>query len=186
MALLILGLLILIGYQALYNVHDLRRALIARFGFASFAIASGVAILLALALIIEGKSSASYTTVWIPPATLQLYVMPAMFIGFVIAAAQFVPSNLRRWLPRPLMVGALIWFLVHLLVKTDLTSMTLFGGLAIFAAIGCFGEKRDEQKLPWLKESLPVAIGGVLYFVTFLIHGYLFGATPTMMGRGFF
>ena len=68
MSLMILGLLILIGYQVLYNTEIIRHALVARFGFASFAISSGVTVLIALALVMHGKSTVAYSTVWILPA----------------------------------------------------------------------------------------------------------------------
>jgi uncharacterized membrane protein len=186
MVFLIVGLLLLISFQGLYNYESLRLALIAKFGAASYVIGCGVVLLMAFALIVHGKSTTSYSTVWLPPATLKLYVMPLMFVGFVIGVTQYVPSNLRRWLPRPLMCGALVWFITHLLVKGDLASMVLFGGLAIFAGVGCLGKRREFPKISWLKESLPIAIGGVSYFILFLLHGSLFGVAPTMMGRGFF
>ena len=101
MVFLIVGLLLLISFQGLYNYESLRLALIAKFGAASYVIGCGVVLLMAFALIVHGKSTTSYSTVWLPPATLKLYVMPLMFVGFVIGVTQYVPSNLRRWLPRP-------------------------------------------------------------------------------------
>ncbi|MDA0824016.1 MAG: NnrU family protein [Proteobacteria bacterium] len=190
MFLLVGGLLVLACVQIAHNLAPIRGALIKRFATGAYLIAYCAVVLVALALIIAGKSRVPFIAVWWPPASLRLFVLPLMFVGFVIAAAEVVPSNLRRWLRQPLMAGATLWFLTHLLFNGDLARMTLFGGLAL---IGCLsvalGLREPFQKpapLPWTKESLVIAIGGCLFMVLFFLHNTLFGVSPTMMPGTFF
>jgi hypothetical protein len=47
------------------------------------------------------------------------------------------------------------------------------------------GIRRSAQALPWINESLTVAVGGILFISFFYLHAGLFGASPSMMGSPF-
>ncbi|MFT4561136.1 MAG: putative membrane protein [Gammaproteobacteria bacterium] len=190
MFLLLGGLLVLACAQIAHNLAPIRATLIARFGSVAYLIAYCTIALLALALMIVGKSAMPFTPIWWPSASYRLFVLPLMFVGFVLAAAQFAPSNLRRWLKQPLVAGATVWFLTHLLLKGDLATITLFGGLALIGfltmALTARQPYQKPAKLPWMKESLVIAVGGCSFMILFYLHQTLFGVNPTMMGRTFF
>ncbi|MFT4585344.1 MAG: putative membrane protein [Gammaproteobacteria bacterium] len=190
MFLLVGGLLALACMQTAHNLAPIRSGLIKRFGSAAYLIAYCVIVLMAVALMVAGKSSVPFIAVWWPSASYKLFVLPLMFVGFVIAAAQVVPSNLRRWFRQPLLAGATLWFLTHLLLNGDLARMTLFGGLASIGFLSIALALREPYNkpapLPWMKESLVIAVGGCAFMIAFFVHQTLFGVSPTMMPKAFF
>ena len=189
---LTLGLIVLACVQRLYRTTALRARLIKRYGLSSSVVGLCALCIAGVGLLVLGKSTAHYATLWLPPADLQLFVLPLTFVGFVIAAAEFVPSNFYRWLQRPLMWGGLVWLSAHLLVKGDQASVILFGGLAVLVILEIWtprvtlGKSCSREKIPWMKESLTVAAGGSAFLVMFALHSSVFGVPPTMMGHAFF
>ncbi len=187
---LITGLLLLLGLKRLQSNPELRGRLVGTLGAAAYRIGFAALALAGLALIVAGRAHAAYLFVWLPPAWLHLLVLPLMFIAFACIAAEVVPSNLKRFARRPFLWGVLLWAIAHLLVKSDLAAMTMFGGfgLLVFLEIGSGkrrGLHRSRQALPWLNESFTVALGGVLFIVFFFLHADLFGVSPSMMGSPF-
>jgi len=190
MVLLVAGLALLMILQRLHRTSGLSSALIDKIGLASYWTGLGAFALAGVALVLAGKAHAGYMYVWLPPAWLQLFVLPLMFVAFVCIAAEIVPSNLRRFTHRPFLWGVVLWAVTHLLVKGDLAAITMFGGFGLLALleIGTVkprGTQRSAQALPWTNESLTVAVGGILFIMFFYLHADLFGASPSMMGSPF-
>lgn len=184
------GLLLLALLQRLHSTGILRSALIGRYGVAPYRVGGATLAIGALALIVAGKSDAAYHYVWLPPVWLHLFMLPLMFVAFVFVAASLVPSNLRRLSRRPVLWGIAVGATAHLLVTGDLAAMILFGGLALLALLEIGSPKQRTldhgvDRIPWARESLTVAIGGMLLIGFFYLHAELFGVSASMMDRHF-
>ena len=139
--------------------------------------------LLALGLIVIGMRDAPYVQVWLPPVWLHLMVLPIMFVAFFFLASSLVPSNMPRLVHHPMSIGVLLLSLAHLLVNDDLVAIVLFASFAVFSLVHMFlanrrGEKFSTRRYPVQLEAMPVAIGGILLMVSFLLHSRLIGVPP--------
>jgi uncharacterized membrane protein len=187
---LLSGLVLLFVLQQVHANVTLRSRLIRDYGLLTCRCAAAALVLVALALLIHGKSSTPYQFVWLPPAWLQLLVLPGMFVAFIFLAAALVPSKLRAWTREPASVAVVLWALAHLFIKENLAAITVFGGLGLLALIELgYAMRRPAaqpaRSLPWLKESVTVATGGVLFLIAFYLHAAIVGVAPISMSRGF-
>jgi uncharacterized membrane protein len=188
---LIAGLTLLLCLQQIHANATLRPALIGRYGLGAYRLGAVAIALAALALILVGKTSGEYIYGWLPPVWLHLFVLPLMFGAFLLLAAEFLPSNIRRLTNRPILWSVVLWSAAHLLVKGDLGAMTLFGGLGLLALLEAISQRGrvghgPVQAVPWISEVHIVAVSGVLFIVLFYLHASLFGVSPSMMSRSYF
>ena len=189
---LIAGLTLLLCLQQLHANATLRPVLIGRYGLGAYRLGARFDRLGgANALILVGKTSVEYIYVWLPPVWLHLFVLPLMFVAFLLLAVEFLPSNIRRFTNRPILWSVVLWSAAHLLVQGDLGAMTLFGGVGLLALseailrrgrAGCW----PVQAVPWISEVHIIAVAGVVFIVLFYLHASLFGVSPSMMSRSYF
>ena len=187
MAVLIAGLAIFIAVHLSPNVPTLRNRLVTRFGEAEYKVAFSALTLVAFGLIVIGKREAEWVYVWLPPVWLHLFILPILFVAFYCLAAAYVPSNLPRFTRHPMLWGVALWAIAHLLVNNDLASMTIFAALGGYALIAMLlanmrGVQKSNRRYPWTFESMPIAIGGILLIVSFMLHRTLFGVPAGMHG----
>lgn len=185
---LVAGLLLLLMAQQIRARPARSATLIAKYGWGSYWTGLGAVALAGLAFIAAGKAHAQYIYAWLPPAWLYVFVLPLMFAACVCLAAEFVPSNLRRLTRHPVLLGVVLWAVAHLIVNEDLASILMFGGFGLLALLEIGNSARlaasDKRPvLPWLNESLPIAVGGLLFFFFNFLHPSFFGPSPLNMGR---
>lgn len=161
-----------------------------RYGRAGAGIGLVALALAGLAMVLVGHARADYTYVWLPPASTRALILPLMFIAFILVAASLVPSNLRRLTRRPALWGVVVWSVAHLFAKENLGAIVFFSGFGLLAlaelgSLSGRGIERTHFHQAWLRESLTVAVGGVMFIVVFFAHGALFGTSPAMLGRPF-
>ncbi len=94
-----------------------------------------------------------------------------------------VPSNMPGLVRHPMSIGILLFSIAHLLVNDDLASIVMFSSLAIFVVTHIFlanqrGASWSSKKYPMQFEAMPVAVGGILLIVSFLLHSRLIGVPP--------
>ena len=183
MSVLLAGLALFIIVHLSPNFTTLRRYLIANFGEPAYKLGFSAISLIALGLIVIGMRDAPYVHVWLPPVWLHLFVLPILFVAFYFLAASIVPSNMPRLVRHPMSIGVLLICVAHLLVNDDLAAITLFASFAMFSAVHMFlanrrDEKRVTRRYPYRFETMPVAIGGILLMVSFLLHTRLIGVPP--------
>ena len=183
MPVLIAGLVLFTLVHLSPNIAALRGHLIAKHGETAYKLGFSALSLIAFGLIIIGMRDATYVQVWLPPVWLHLFVLPIMYVAFFFLATTLVPSNMPRLVKHPMSIGVILLCLAHLLVNDDLAAMVLFGSFAIFSVIHVLlaswrNEPRVEKRFPWQLEAMPIAVGGILLIVSFLLHGRLIGVPP--------
>lgn len=183
MIVLVLGLGLFFLIHLLPNFTTLRRYLVGRFGETQYKIGFSAISLIAFGLIVIGMRDAEYAQVWLPPVWLHLFVLPLLFVGFFFFASCFVPSNMPRLVRHPMSIGVLFFCTAHLLVNDDRASITLFSSFFVFTVLHIYlanqrGVPRSTRRYPFRFETMPVAIGGILLMMSFLLHSQLIGVPP--------
>ncbi|MGR8948912.1 MAG: NnrU family protein [Gammaproteobacteria bacterium] len=183
MLFLVLGLTLFVAIHLSPNFTSLRRYLVGRFGEKEYKIGFSAISLLAFGLIVIGMRDAEYVQIWLPPVWLHLFVLPIMFVGFFFLASTIVPSNMPRLVRHPMSIGVVFLCVAHLLVNDDLAAIVLFSTVAIFSIVHMLlanrrGAERSTRRYPFRLETMPVAVGGILLMVSFLLHSRLIGVPP--------
>lgn len=137
-----------------------------------------------LILIVFGWKSVTPTAVYAPPLTSGPLTSGLILIGFVLFFASQVPGNIKRFIRHPQMTGTLFWGVAHLLSNGDSRSVTLFGGLTIWAVLEVLMINRRDGE--WQKPTpaaikydvIPVVIGAVAFAAVLYFHAALFGVSP--------
>jgi len=184
------GFVLLFTLQQVNATPRLLATIVARYGRGGARLGLAAIVLAATAMILIGHARAAYTYVWLPPAQVRTLILPLMFIAFIFVAAALVPSNLRCFTRRPALWGVVLWSVAHLLAKENLAAIVFFAGFGLLAlaelgSLSRRGITRSRQYQAWLRESLTVAVGGIMFIVVFFAHGALFGASPAMLSRPF-
>ncbi|MBL9034169.1 MAG: NnrU family protein, partial [Rhodospirillaceae bacterium] len=133
MALLVLGLVLLIGAHLVPANRRLRAGLAAKLGENGYKGAFSLISLAGLVLIVIGYGQAPRDQIFQASETARLFLPVGMAIAFILMATAYVPGRLRRLLKHPMLAGVLIWSVLHLLANGDLASNVLFGSFAVWS-----------------------------------------------------
>ena len=190
MAILILGLLIFIGMHSIRLVSpSWRDAQVARFGQDRWKGMFAVASLVGFVLIVWGYGLArrSPTVWWTPPRGIEHLTALLVLIAFVLIAAAYVPGNrIKRAIGHPMMAGAAIWALGHLLANGSLNAIVLFGVFLIWGTVGTL-VSRSRDRVAGVRyppgtlagDAKAVVIGLIAWAIfAFELHRWLIGVSP--------
>ena len=139
---------------------------------------AAVGILAGLVLMIIGYRQADYIHVWAPP-TWTVHLNNLLMLGAVfVYGISATKGRLRGSMRHPQLTAVKIWAVSHLLVNGHLASITLFGGLLLWAAAEVVVINRSETWVrpepgPAKKDVLLVVITLVLYFAMTYVHAWL-------------
>jgi uncharacterized membrane protein len=180
MVFLVLGIVLFIGIHLLPSLASLRQRLMDRFGERAY---KGIFSLISLAgfgLLVFGKAKADFIPVWTPPAWGRHLALSLMPIALMLLAAAYLPSNVKRLTPHPMLWGVTLWAAVHLAANGDLASIILFGSFGVFAlfdivSANARGAAIAKVKYPAGRDLAVVAIGLIAYGLLLFLHPYLFG-----------
>ena len=95
-------------------------------------VAAGLS-LLAIIFMVVGYRSAEVVQLWNPPLFLKHINNLLMLISLYFFAASGMQTALARKLRHPMLWGAVLWAVAHLLVNGDAPSFVLFGGIGLWA-----------------------------------------------------
>ena len=132
-------------------------------------------------LIIWGKSTAPFYTVWVPPFDQRYIASLLMIPACIIAVSRLISRSYIRWKIRdPLLISTMLWAAAHLWTNGDLSSILLFGSFFIWSFIKLLTLRLEKVNLApetfYLRRDLTaVAFGLTIYLTLFVCHGYLFG-----------
>jgi uncharacterized membrane protein len=187
MSLLIAGLVVFLGVHLLPTVPHGRRALVARWGEPRYRIAFSLVSAVGLALIVIGYANSGARERWFEPWPAARAIAPyAMTVSFVLLAAANMRGYLRRALRHPMLLGVLIWAVVHLLANGDRAGTVLFGAFIAYALVDLASAvQRQAVKtfVPALKHDLiAVAAGVIAALAVMTLHRLLFGVPAVAFG----
>jgi uncharacterized membrane protein len=182
---LVIGLVLFLGGHAFTMSRAARARLIAWIGEGPYKGLYSLVSVAGLLLIIRGYGlyrSAGMIPLWYPPAFMRHVTFLLVLIAFVLIAATYPPSHIKRWVRHPMITAVILWSLGHLLVRGDLGSILMFGGFlawGILARISMArrapGNAQDRDGFTpeprWSTDVLVVAIG-VLAYLAFMIWGH--------------
>ncbi len=140
-------------------------------------------IVLSVILMIFGYRSWNASLVYQAPATSKHFVMLIAWAGFILMGAGQSKSRIKRYIRHPMLIGASLWAIAHLLVRGDWASLWLFGGILAWAVFSILiinaregsWRKPDETKLSLAGDIRLILIGSVLTAIAILIHIWSFG-----------
>ncbi len=180
MLILLTGIIIIIGIHLIPGFPALRTQLINYLGEWPYKGLFSVISLTGLLLIIWGWKSADLIPLWEPPAWGRYFTLTFMPICFVLIVAAYMPSNIKRFTPHPMLWGIVIWAAVHLTANGDLASIILFGSFSIYALLDIWlinlrNTEKFEAVIPISKDIMTIVLGASIYLLLLFGHPYLSG-----------
>ena len=175
MAVMILGMALWIGAHFFKRLLPTQRESLGDKGRGLVAVLS----LLALVLMVIGFRGADTEFIWgRSPATTGINNL-LMLLAVALMGAGSSKSRLRSKLRHPMLTGAVVWAVAHLLVNGDSVSIVLFGGMGVWALAQMWLINRVEPDYtPWEGGTIAgdlrlAAISAVVFAVIAGIHTWL-------------
>lgn len=186
MDVLILGLAILIGVHLVPAVPAMRKWLVQLMGEGTYKAIFALVALTGLGLIIVGMEKAPYVPVWQPPPWGNGLAVLLLVPAFILLVAAYLPGNMHRFTPHPMLWAVVLWSVGHLFANGDAASILLFGSLGLYSLFAIWsanrlGASRATDKLRLERDIAVVAVGLLLYFSFAFLHPIFFGV-PAVQG----
>lgn len=187
MSTLITGLVVFLGIHLLPTVAPARAAAVAALGAnrykALFALASAVGLVL---IVVGYAQSDAHDRIFAPvPAAIRIAPY-ALTVAFILLAAANMRGYLRRTLRHPMLIGVLIWSLVHLLANGDRTATVLFGAFVAYAVLDLVSAIRRHAVKAFEPEAkfdlIAVVAGTAVALALMAFHRPLFGKAVVAFG----
>ncbi len=182
----ILGLVIFLGAHVFVTMRDRRAGLVAQIGEWPYRGLFSVVAIVGILLIAYGFAAyraAGMIELWDPPAWTRHIVVVLMWPASIMAAAAYIPGNIKRVLKHPLLVGVKTWAFAHLCANGDLGGIILFGSILAWAVYDRITLKRRADP-----GAPPIPVGGTKNDIIAIVVGtiiYLalgFGFHPIVVG----
>ena len=182
--------LLVVGLVAFLGIHSVRvlapgyrDTMISRLGVGPWKGIYSLVSLSGLLAIIWGYGSArtQYVHLYSLPDWSVYLTMILMLISLVLAVSADLPvGRIKQAVKHPLLIGAKIWAIAHLLVNGDLASLVLFGSLFIWALFILINASRRDVPDPVAQSSkgdfAAIGIGLALWLaIIFWLHSWLIG-----------
>lgn len=184
---LILGLILFLGIHSVRIVAPgFRQSFIDGRGENAWKGLYSVVSLAGLALLIWGYGLVAGQTDYVfdSPAwarSLATILMPISLV--LLVASNFPPGYIKALVRHPMLIGTILWALVHLLNNGDMASVLLFGAFLVWAVADLVsaaarpaGETPETKLWPDLA-SIGIGLALTWAFVSFA-HEWLFGVAP--------
>lgn len=162
----------------------LRAACIQRIGEGPYKGAFALSVVGSIVLMVVGWQSANPVGLYAPPSWGATFANLAMFVALFSFIGSNVPTNLKRVVRHPQLVGLAVWAFAHLLANGDVRSLVLFGGLGLWAVLEIASLNRRDgawqkpEPLPLSAELKPLVATAVVYVALVFGHPYFAGASP--------
>ena len=110
----------------------------------------------------------------------------AMTLSFILFAAANMRGHLRKVIQHPMLLGLLIWALVHLCANGDTRGTVLFGAFAAYAfvdLVSAVGRHAVKSFTPSARYDVIAVVAGTgLALVVMACHRLLFGFAVVPFG----
>lgn len=187
MGVLVTGLVVFLGVHLIPTVPRLRTALRDRLGDTRYRALFSIASLAGLALIVVGWSKSPRGVQLFDPVSAARVAAP---IVVAVAAVLFAAANMRTYIRQlvrhPMLLGLLLWSLVHLLANGETRTTVLFGAFLAYALVdlaSAVSRHAVKAFTPSLKfDAIAVVAGVAVAFLFAKYHGALFGVPAITAG----
>ena len=132
-----------------------------------------------------GKGSIEFIGLWESPAFFRYIAVVLILMSFILMVAAYMPNNIKRYVPHPMLTGVIIWGVTHMLVNGDVISLILFGSFVVYSIIAIkLTNRRDQDKgseqdahesIPVVKDAIVVGIAMFGFLLVLWMHKFLFG-----------
>jgi uncharacterized membrane protein len=186
LAIMILGLAVFLGGHAFVTFRAERAAAVARLGEGPYKGLFSLFALAGIVLISYGFAqyrAAGLIELWHPPAWTRHVTVALMWPAVICVAAAYIRGDIQRLLKHPLLVGAKLWALAHLIANGDLGGIILFGAILAWAVFDRITlKRRSDPGAPAIpsggrrNDVIAVVVGTLVYLALgFWFHPYLIG-----------
>jgi len=180
MILLAAGLVLFIGVHLLPVATRLRARLLGALGEGRYKMAFSIAAAVGLIAIVAGWWLAGPGRPLFTPSPLAQRGAPyAMVVAFILLATSHAPSHLRAALRHPMLIGVMIWSLVHLCANGDTRGTLLFGAFLAFAIVDLVSAVSRHAVAsfePRARADVISIVGGTLVaLLVMALHRVVFG-----------
>lgn len=164
-----------------------RDTLVAKLGDNAYRGIFTLVILASLLMIVFGWKAAVPSAVYAPLMGPGIVPSILVLIGLVLFFASQMNGHIRRLIRHPQMTGTFIWAVAHLLTNGDSRSVTLFGGMAIWAVFEIVminrrdGPRGEIAATAGKFDLIAVIVGGIVFALVGHFHLKLFGVAPIPM-----
>ena len=173
LAVLILGLLVLLGAHVLVSRRKARATVIANLGLVPYKLVFSLISAVGIILIAWGFGhyrSTEWVDVWSPPAWTRVITDALMWPSTVCVVAAYSPGHIKRALGHPMLVGVKLWAVAHLVSDGDLGSIILFGSVLAWAGYDRLSlSYRTDRGAPSIpvggrrNDIIAVVVGTIVY-----------------------
>ncbi|TFW33555.1 NnrU family protein [Massilia horti] len=188
MEILILGLVLFLVPHFVPVFNRLHLGLKQSVGEKPFKLAFSLLSVLGLVLIVVGYARAPAQPQLFAPSALAIRFAPlVMLVSFVLLAAANMRTRIRLAVRHPMLIGVILWSLVHLLANGSARATVLFGAFLAWALIDLVSSIRRhavKQFVPSGRQDLGALVAGiVLALIVMAFHRQLFGVAVVPWGR---
>jgi uncharacterized membrane protein len=168
-------------------VPSLRTALVASAGDRGYRIAFSLFSAVGLLMIVFGYAYADRGAQLFAPVAAARAIAPyAMVLAFILLASSHAPSHLRAKLKHPMLIGLLIWSVVHLLANGDVRGTLLFGAFLAYAVIDLVSVTARGAVASFVPRAradlISIVAGFVVALLVMTFHRVLFGVSAVPFG----
>jgi len=186
MVLLLLGLVLFtILHLIPFWGRSVRSGAISLIGAGQYKILFALATFGSFVLMVTGWKATVVAVLYDTPAWT-MHVTPIfVLVGFILFIASNAPTNIRRALRHPQLLGVMLWGVGHLISNGENRSVLLFSGMIIFSFLAMLASNRRDgewvkrDKVPFSRDIVTVSIALILYGAFAYFHGWIIGV-PVM------
>jgi uncharacterized membrane protein len=139
----------------------------------------GLALVLAIAIIVLGWRSSGFVAVYEPPLWGWYVNYALSSIGFLCLGIFLFRGSYRQRLRFPMGIATVFWAVGHLFVNGDLASLILFGGLLLGSvmhiAVAMANGIRPSPEVRVGHDGLSLIFGAALYGIMTQLHPAIIG-----------
>lgn len=190
MTLMMVGLALFLGVH-LTAVIGLRDSAMAQIGEGPWKGLYAVVSILGFVAMVYGFAEARLQpeVVWAPPVWTRHLGLTIMLPVFPLVFAAYLPGRIKRLAGgHPMVVGAFLWALSHVVANGFLHEMVFFGSWLVWAVIDYASlRRRPARVIPTappssLNDGIAL-VGGLAVYAAFLfgVHEWLFNVAPLAM-----
>jgi len=190
MLLFILGLVLFFGIHMLPFFPEYRALIIEKIdsdtieGEPVYKVVFAVIALLGLGFAGLGKGSMEFIGLWDTPTFFRYVSVVLILVSFILMVAAYLPNNIKRYVPHPMLTGVIIWGATHMMVNGDVVSIILFGSFVVYSvvAIILINQRPDDkdivqdtqESIPIEKDAIVLGIAVAGFLLLLWLHEALF------------